>query len=103
MMNAFKSAGLPEPEFSEIMGGFVTCFKKAVTTEEKVEEIELNERQIKAVEYIKEHGHITNKEYQDITGVSRQMTTRELSELVNKNVLKKVGTVGKGTKYVLSS
>ena len=47
----------------------------------------LNERQIKAVKYIKEKGRITNKDYQKEFSVSRQTATRDLTELVDKALL----------------
>ena len=40
-------------------------------------------------------------EYQKLTGLSRATATRDLDELFSKGVLKKVGTTGKGTHYVL--
>jgi ATP-dependent DNA helicase RecG len=46
----------------------------------------LNERQKKAVKYIKEKGEITNKEYKKNFGVSKATATRDLSKLVEKNV-----------------
>lgn len=44
----------------------------------------LNERQIKAVLYVKENGRITNAEYQKINEISRQMATNELHNLANE-------------------
>jgi ATP-dependent DNA helicase RecG len=38
---------------------------------------------IKAVLYVKEKGKITNKEYQEINEISRQMATNELHNLTN--------------------
>jgi len=40
----------------------------------------LNERQIKAVMYVKERGRITNKEYQELTNILRQTATIDPSE-----------------------
>jgi ATP-dependent DNA helicase RecG len=57
---------------------------------------ELNERQIKAVLYVKEKGKITNKEYMEIAGISKATATRDLRELVEKKVFKQYGTKGQG-------
>ncbi len=62
---------------------------------------ELNERQKKAVEFVIEKGRITNKEYQILTNSIKKTVTRDLQELVVKNLLKKVGTTGKGTYYTI--
>jgi ATP-dependent DNA helicase RecG len=42
----------------------------------------LNERQIKAVLYVKEKGKITNKEYQEINQISKRTAVYELVELL---------------------
>ncbi len=79
-----------------------------VIPEIDVEEIDgkrvigLNERQVKAVTYVKEKGRITNGEYQELTGVSRQTATIDLNELVASNVLERIGKVGKGVAYQMT-
>ncbi len=61
----------------------------------------LNERQIKALKYIKEKGRITNREYSEINKVSRVYAFKELSDLVSKRVFKQLGK-GRSTYYVMS-
>jgi len=61
----------------------------------------LNERQIKAVMYVKEKGRITNTKYQEICGVKKRQATNDLKYLINKKILKRIGITGKGTFYVL--
>jgi ATP-dependent DNA helicase RecG len=60
----------------------------------------LKERQVEAVLYVGEHGRITNREYRDLTDVSRRWATKELQELVDLGVLAMRGT-GRATHYVL--
>jgi ATP-dependent DNA helicase RecG len=62
----------------------------------------LNERQIKGVLYAKEKGQITNSEYQKINDLKQTVSSKELQDLVKKNILKMTGTKGRGAKYVLS-
>ena len=71
-------------------------------TEERLREMGLNDRQIKAVIYVKEKGKITNKEYREITKISRQMATIDLTDLINKDVFIKIGKAGKGIIYQLT-
>ncbi|WP_255408802.1 MULTISPECIES: ATP-binding protein [unclassified Petrotoga] len=97
-----KKAGLPEPEFKEEFGGFAVYFYKDIYTEEHLRKIGLNERQIKAVKYVKEKGKITNREYQEITNVSRQMATIDLAEIVKKGIFTRIGKAGKGVAYQLT-
>src|SRR5690606_22639060 len=88
IIEACKQAGLPEPEIIERDGGLlVTLFKNSMTTEQLVK-LGLNERQLKAVEYVKERGKITNKEYQEINLVAKPTATRDLSELVEYGIFR---------------
>jgi len=59
----------------------------------------LNERQIKAVNYVKEKGKITNKDYRELFDVSKRTVTNDLEERVQKNLFEKIGTRCKGTFY----
>ena len=67
---------------------------KDIYTEENLRKMGLNERQIKAVMYVKEKGKITNKEYQILTGISRQMATIDLNQLIKKKILARIGKSG---------
>jgi ATP-dependent DNA helicase RecG len=58
-------AGLSEPIFEEYQG-FQVVFRKDAYDEEYFRSLNLNERQIKAVMYVKEKGQVTNTEYQEI-------------------------------------
>ena len=99
---SLKSQGLPEPEFKEEMAGFSVRFYKDIYTEENLKKMGLNERQIKAVLYVKDRGKITNKEYQKLNDIKERMATIELAQLVEKGILRKFGTTGKGTFYTIS-
>ena len=104
IINLCKSYGLPEPNFKEYREGiglFEITFYKDIYNEENLREMGLNERQIKAVLYVKEKGKITNKEYQELNKVSDRTATRDLVVLVNKNIFDQIGTTGKGTNYIL--
>ncbi|MFH1160192.1 MAG: DeoR family transcriptional regulator [bacterium] len=58
-------------------------------------------RQLKAVFFVKEKGKITNKEYQEVFGVARMTATRDLTELVEKGILKSSEMKGAGSFYQL--
>jgi ATP-dependent DNA helicase RecG len=81
IIDVCKNAGLPEPELIEEDGGFMVTLFKNNLTEDQLKKLGLNERQVKAVLYVKEKGKITNKEYQEINKISRQMATNELYNL----------------------
>ena len=96
-----KLHNLPEPEFKEEMNGFSIYFRKDIYTIEYLKTLGLNERQIKAVQYLKEKNRITNKEYQKIANTTKRTASRDLKFLTEKGVIKQIGDTGKGTYYVL--
>ena len=100
MRKACVKAGIPEPQFEEYQGFRVT-FRKDIYTEEYLGRLGLHERQIKAVMYVKEKGKITNKEYQKLANVIKKTASRDLADLVKKEVFDQIGTTGKGTFYIL--
>jgi ATP-dependent DNA helicase RecG len=101
MIEWMKEAGLPAPEYKEEQGGFSVYFYKDIFTEENLRKMGLNDRQIKAVKYVKEKGRITNKEYQEICEVKKRQASEDLGLLEAKGVLERVGITGKGTHYIL--
>jgi ATP-dependent DNA helicase RecG len=96
-----RQQGLPEPEFAQWQGGVRVTFAKDPYTPERLRAMGLSDRQIQAVLYVKEHGQITNTDYQGIARVSKPTATRDLEELVSKGVLEKLGITGRGVRYVL--
>jgi ATP-dependent DNA helicase RecG len=77
-----------------------TLFKDRFS-EEQLQQLGLNERQIKAVLYVREKGKITNGEYQTINNISKRTATNDLSELVETyKLLNNIG-FGAGSFYEL--
>ena len=101
MIDLCKEQELPSPEFVEISGGFMVVFRKDVFTEDYLKNLGLNERQVSAVEYVKKKGKITNKEYQELTKISRITATRDLKEMVDKKILIIQGTGKRNLYYVM--
>ncbi|MBN8718024.1 MAG: putative DNA binding domain-containing protein [Sediminibacterium magnilacihabitans] len=101
MMNGCREYGLPEPIIAEEQGGISVTFLKDIYTEEYLKSFNLNERQKRAVLYIKENGEITNAIYQSINQISKAVATKDLADLVSRKLIQKVGTTGKGTRYIL--
>lgn len=100
MIEELQSAGFPPPRFISESGHFKLSFYKELFTDEFLKESNLSERQLKVINYIKEHGKITNTEYQAITNVSKRTATRELNELKEKGLLVSEGaTTGRGIFY----
>ena len=100
MRNACVKAGLPAPQFEEYQG-FRVIFTKDIYTEEYLRGLSLNDRQIKAVMYVKDRGKITNKEYRGMFGITDRMALIDLSELCAKEIFERIGKTGRKTEYLL--
>ena len=106
VVEEMKQNNLPEPEFKNLSGGFeVTLYGPGKSFEKEIEKekthsLEINERQKKAVEYVKEKESISNKEYRHIFRVSAATAKRELQELVRKGICKEKGA-GPSLKYLI--
>jgi ATP-dependent DNA helicase RecG len=100
MRTACQKVGIPEPKFEEHQGLRV-IFRKDIYTEEYLQKIGLNERQIKAVMYVKQKGGVTNREYREMFNIKNRMALIDLSDLCNKRILTRVGKTGRATEYIL--
>lgn len=101
MIRECELAGIPKPVYFYSMSGFFVEFKKDNYNEEYLRGLGLNERQVKAVLYVKKNGKITNKEYQEIFNVARMTATRDLAALIEKDILSSSNTKGAGSYYQL--
>lgn len=100
MREACRNAGLPEPSFDERAGIWLTL-RKDRWTETSLKELGLNERQIRAVEHVRQHGSISNREYRALMIVSDEAARRDLNDMVAKGILRVVGR-GRNVRYKLA-
>lgn len=110
VLYACESAGV-RYEFQKKKTGFVVCFyrslgeddlkadKKPIKADKKPIK---TDRQEKIVEYVKNHGTISNKEARELLGLSDSTTKRILKEMVEENILIIEGE-RKARKYLLSA
>jgi len=102
ILNLCSLADIPVPHFEEYQSGFLVEFRKDIYTEEYLRSLGLNDRQIKAVDHIKENKIINLSSYKAlIKNVSEKTLYRDLQDLVDKNILKELGEK-KGRKYELA-
>ena len=100
IMEACKNANLPEPEFKELSGGFLSELFKDRFSVENLQKLNLNERQTKAILFIRGKHSISNSEYIELCSVSDRTALRDLDDLVEKGILQRIGEK-KGSKYQL--
>ena len=97
-----KQAGIPEPIFSYDSSDISVEFRKDIYNEKHLKTLNLSDRQVKAILFVREKGKITNSDYQILNDVSKATATRDLTELTETHkILKRTGDIGVGTNYVL--
>jgi ATP-dependent DNA helicase RecG len=82
-------------------GEFTTTIWRDCLTPEVLAGLNLNERQWKAINYLKINQTITNSIYQLELESSKRTASRDLDEMITKGIIEKVGTTGKGVHYRL--
>lgn len=102
ILSECKKWGIAEPEFEDTGTAIVVTFRRSVFTPEILAKFGLNERQIKAVNFIKEQGKITTKDYCSLSGVARDTANRDIKELLKKKIIVKKGS-GPRIYYTLSN
>ena len=93
---------LPEPDFVMRGGEFTTTVWRDWLTAEVLTGYNLNDRQLKAVVYLKNNERVTNSQYQEELSVAKRTASLDLAELVTAGLIEKVGSTGKGVYYQLS-
>jgi ATP-dependent DNA helicase RecG len=96
-----KKHGLPEPEIELSSGGISVTMLKNNLNEKSFKSLGLNDRQIKTIEYLKEHKRINNSEYQNLNDCSRATASRDLAELAKKELIISSEQKGVGSFYSL--
>jgi ATP-dependent DNA helicase RecG len=99
IMQLMANAGLPAPRFKETTAGFRLTLRghgEALVHDafdtKAWRQYHLNERQKKALAYLTENDRITNREYQTLCpAVSAETIRRDLADLVQKDLLLKIG------------
>lgn len=102
MIEEMLQAGHPPPEFRATPHSFtVVLSNKRERTVGPRWTRSMNERQTRAVQFVRESGSITNREYQRLCpDVSPETLRLDLADLVDRGVLLKIGAK-KGTYYIL--
>ena len=108
MIDAMKEHGL-EPPLFELKGDLLKVtlrgpgerFMELAEKAARSRYIQgLNERQLKAMEYLQTRQRLTRKGYCELTGISSRTAYRDLTDLVERGLLRSVGK-GRSTHYIL--
>ncbi len=92
MADLLRKQSLPPPEFDV---SSLDTFKLIMRSEKQdIAALQLNERQLKAVEHMQSAKTLTNAQYQELFNASKPTATRDLAELVAKGLILREGTRG---------
>ena len=103
MIEDMVNAGHKPPKFEAKGHRFTVVLynSRDLTRAVPVGEQGMNERQIKAVEFLQRNGAITNRDYRDLCPQVGPETLRlDLVDMVEKGILLKIGDK-RGTRYIL--
>jgi len=102
MIEDMVQAGHPAPLFRATPYSFtVTLRNVRVRPPAPTWDIPMNERQMRAMQHLEEHGRVTNRDYREICpGISSETARLDLNDMVNKGLLLRVGEK-RGTYYIL--
>ncbi len=104
MIEELVQGGHPPPKFRDQPHSFtVTLFnaRERKATPAAAWGKSMNERQARALTYVRERGSITNREYRDLCqDVSPETLRIDLADLVDRGIILKIGAK-KGTYYIL--
>lgn len=101
IIEEMAEAGHPAPEFTAGDVFTVRLFNKQAARKGGIGAPGMNERQLAALQFVKQRGSITNREYQRLCdGISAETLRRDLVDLVKRGQLLKIGSK-KGTYYIM--
>ena len=102
MRNACRAQRLPDPTFVSTETGFSVTLRKDEVTDERLERMGMNSRQIQVIHYVRQNGSISNTEHQAVTGAIRRTASRDLEELENAGILVRSPRSGRTVRFVLA-
>jgi len=100
VLDECKKHGLLEPLIEEKQGGIAITIFSDIYNEKFLAKFDLNKRQKKAIQYIKENGSITSNLYQKKFNVAKTSAHRDLKKLIELKIIKSVGK-SKSIKYLI--
>ena len=87
------------PKFVDIKSAVIVTLYNLEIGMFEFEVLDLNERQKKALQYIKKYGKIDNNKYQTLSGTTKPTATRDLQELTKREIL--IQVVKRGEAHII--
>lgn len=99
MIRAAVAAGLPEPDFEQRGPHFVVTMWRDWITPERLAALQLPDRLLSAVLFVKDRGRISNSQYRNRFRVAKRTASQDLARLAERGLIEREGTTGKGVFY----
>jgi two-component system NtrC family response regulator len=90
----------PIPDERSILAN--TTHLRELNPSDRLPQWGLRPRQMRTIDFIKNHGFITNKYYSQLNDISERQALRELTEMVDSGVLQRIGK-GRACRYVMGT
>jgi ATP-dependent DNA helicase RecG len=104
MIEEMVAGGHPQPEFRATPYSFTVILRRGDGVPRRANpewQGRMNERQIRALQYLQQYGRITNRDYRELCpDVSTETVRLDLTDMVDKGLVMKIGDK-KGTYYIL--
>ena len=104
MIESMVQAGHPQPTFRATPYSFTVILQniaERAAVQPTSWQSNMNERQLHALQYLQQHGRITNRDYRELCpDVSPETLRLDLADLVERGLLMKIGDK-RGTYYIL--
>jgi len=104
MIESMVQAGHPQPTFRATPYSFTVILQniaERAAIQPASWQSNMNERQLHALQYLQQHGRITNRDYRELCpDVSPETLRLDLADLVERGLLMKIGDK-RGTYYIL--
>ena len=102
MINSMREQGLKDPEFGIYEHFFrITLYNQKGKQKPIQNYADLNERQKKAIEFLKQHKSLKTKKYQEINNSSYGTSMADIKELLKFKYINKIGSY-RGAYYILN-
>jgi len=102
MIKKCREWGLPDPDFEATGTSLIVTFRKSKLTKEYLEKLELNERQSKVIDYLREFKKLSSRKYANLFGITDRTARNDLNVLIRKGIVLRKGSSDKNTYYTLA-
>jgi len=101
MINSMREHGLADPEFGIYERFFRIVLRNKSSNLRPIKDYsDLNERQVKAIEFLKQNKSLKTKMYMKINNVSSGTARLDINEMIKFGYIKKIGSY-RGAYYIL--